>query len=170
MQIINRYRSNLDEGYAGLDASREEREGASRDSTCPNFDQSRYFCPIRSAEDSLIESRSFIARGRTTRFEAVTASPKSVKAHYAQNQFGSNSCPCRATREVASLNYLAIYIYISLSLSLSLTVIGGRIILASLARIRARLILLTVEGRGLTRRFKRRRPAVGGGEETRGKL
>jgi len=165
MQTINRYRSNLDEGYGGLDASREEREGASRDSTCPNFDQSRYFCWIRSAEDSLTESRSFIARGRTTRFEAVTAPPKSVKAHYAQNQFGSNSCPCRATREVASLNYLAI------SLSLSLTVIGGRIILASLARIRARLILLTVEGRGLTRRFKRRRrPAVGGGEETRGKL
>lgn len=87
---------------------------------------------------------------------AAAASAKSVKAHYAQNQFGSNSYPYR--RREASLAPLSRSLpSLAPSTLLAFSVPSGRGILASLAKIRMRLILLTVEGRGLARGFKRRR-------------
>lgn len=88
-----------------------------------------------------------IARARTIRFEAAVAPPKSVKAHYAQNQFGSNSYPYRRW-EAVSLSPSPAFPLPSLSLSS----FGGGI-LASFARISHAAVSAYCRGK----RFKRRR-------------
>lgn len=91
-----------------------------------------------------------------------------MKAHYTQNQFGSNSYPYRKRGELCSPSCSLSLPPLSFSLSfarssavlstfLAFSLPSGRGILASLAKIRMRLVLLTVERKGLARGFKRRR-------------
>lgn len=91
-----------------------------------------------------------------------------MKAHYTQNQFGSNSYPYRKRGEQLCSASCSLSLSLSLFLSfarssavlstfLAFSLPSGRGILASLAKIRMRLVLLTVERKGLARGFKRRR-------------